>query len=126
MVLLAGPGLLLRSLSRLQGVEPGFDPQHVLTMRIEFPSEPVIAEERTQVSQIAPARARAREQAMHDLIVHLEAIPDVSNAGFIDDLFIAGQGHELICIPDRITLARGGVRVGSSTDEIFTALIVPV
>jgi len=126
MVLLAGAGLLLRSLSRLEGVEPGFDPQHVLTMRIEFPSEPVIAEERTQVSQIAPARARAREQAMHDLIVRLEAIPDVSTAGFIDDLFIAGQGHESISIPGRITLASGELSEGSATPELFTALRVPL
>jgi len=126
MVLLAGAGLLLRSLSRLEGVEPGFDPQHVLTMRIEFPSEPVIAEERTQVSQIAPARARAREQAMHDLIVRLEAIPDVSTAGFIDDLFIAGQGNESISIPGRITLASGELSEGSATPELFTALRVPL
>jgi predicted permease len=34
LVLLAGSGLMIRSLTKLLGIDPGFDPQHVLTLRL--------------------------------------------------------------------------------------------
>jgi len=127
-ILLTGAGLLLRSLNRLLSIDPGFDPRHVLTMRIEFPPEPPpSAEERTQTSEIAPARARAREQWMNDLIAHLREIPGVEAAGFIDDLYSAGQGHQSITIPARASdQVAGELNSGWVTPGFFPALRVPL
>ena len=101
-VLLTGAGLLLRSLSHLLAIDPGFDPRGVLTMRLEFPSDPPpTAEERRQTSAIGPTRARAREQAMNDLLGRLQTMPGVEAVGFVDDLFIASQGNDSITIPSR-------------------------
>ena len=101
-VLLTGAGLLLRSLNRLLSIDPGFDPGGVLTMRLEFPMDPApTAEERLQTSQIGPARAGGREQAMQDLIARLQTVPGVDAVSFVDDLFVASQGNDAITIPSR-------------------------
>jgi putative ABC transport system permease protein len=129
LVLLAGAGLLLKSLSRLESVDPGFTPQGVLTMRLEFPSEPPpSAEERTQTSQVAPARARAREQWLQDLTTRVQSLPGVEAVGFIDDLFIAGQGNKSITIPGHTAdqISAGELNDAAVTPGFFPALHVPL
>ena len=37
MILLAGSGLLMRSFGKLMAIDPGFDAQHVLTLRLTIP-----------------------------------------------------------------------------------------
>jgi predicted permease len=64
-VLLAGAGLMMRSLVRLWNVNPGFDSHYMLTFTTSFP--PVKS----------PAVLRAQWRAMQD---HLEAIPGVDSA----------------------------------------------
>jgi putative ABC transport system permease protein len=128
-VLLAGAGLLIKSLYRLNSVNPGFEPAGVLAVRLEFPAEaPPSAEELTQTSQIAPARARGREQRMRELLERLSTVPGVESVGFIDDLFIAGQGNESITIPGRPAreLASGELLQSSATPGFFQALRVPL
>jgi predicted permease len=128
-ILLTGAGLLLRSLERLQSVDPGFDPRQVMTMRIEFPSEPPpTAEERRQTSVVAPSRAAAREAAMADLLSRLDALPGVEAVGFSDDLFLGGQGNESITIPGRASFdaASGELSEGAATPGFFSTLHVPL
>ena len=126
-VLLAGAGLLLRSLNRLQSVEPGFDPRHVLTMRLEFSSEPIAPNDSgAPASRSEPARARGSEREMQSFLARLASMPTVSGAGFIDDLFIGGQGNKSIMIPGRTTIASGELNDGSATPELFTVLRVPL
>jgi predicted permease len=68
MVLLVGSGLLVRSLWKLQSVDPGVDPENVLTMQI-IPTGPRYAD----ASRIA---------AFHrQLLERVESLPGVSAAG---------------------------------------------
>ena len=66
LVLLAGAGLMIRSLVRLWSVDPGFDPHNVLTFLISFPS-------RTN----SPQAVRATWRQLHD---SLNAVPGVQAA----------------------------------------------
>ncbi|HTE44034.1 MAG TPA: ABC transporter permease [Gemmatimonadaceae bacterium] len=128
-VLLSGAGLLLRSLARVRSIQPGFDPGGVLTVRVEFPPEaPPSAEERTQTSRIAPARARAREQLLRGLTARVEAIPGVEAVGFADDMFISGKGNKSITIPGHATdsLGAGELNDGSMTPGFFNVMRVPL
>ena len=38
MLLLVGAGLLMRSLRELAAIQPGYDPSHVLTLRVSLPA----------------------------------------------------------------------------------------
>jgi putative ABC transport system permease protein len=124
-VLLAGAGLLLRSLSRLQAVNPGFDPSGVLTMRIEFPPESR-APIGQQVSEVA--RVEARMQLESELLMRIHSLPGVSSAGFVDDMYINGQGNESITIPGRAvdSLGAGELNQGLASPELFSLLRVPL
>jgi putative ABC transport system permease protein len=66
LVLLAGAGLMIRSLVKLWSVNPGFDPHNVLTFLISFPS-------RTD----SPEVVRATWRQLHD---SLNAVPGVQAA----------------------------------------------
>jgi putative ABC transport system permease protein len=126
-VLLVGAGLLIRSLARLHAVKPGFDPQSVLTVRLEFPPEaPPTAAEQTQTSPIAAARARGREQRLQDLLAQIRSVPGVTMVGFVDDLFIGGQGNKSITIPGRTadSISAGELNVALVSPGFFETMRV--
>ena len=79
LVLLVGAGLLVRSLTRLLAVAPGFDPSHVTTVHLAL-------EDR---SYAQPARQAA---FWHQLLDRLRARPGVQDAGVITFLPLAGPG----------------------------------
>jgi putative ABC transport system permease protein len=110
-------------------VSPGYDPQNVLTVRLEFsPEAPPTAEEQTQTSQIAPARARGREQRMQDLLAQIRSVPGIAASGFVDDLFITGQGNKSITIPGRTadSIAAGELNDAVVSPGFFEAMRVPL
>ena len=71
LVLLVGAGLLVRSLNRLQSVDPGFNAQNLLTVRVTLP---------TSRYEEEPKRISFFQQA----IDRMKAIPGVEAAGAIN------------------------------------------
>ncbi len=69
-VLVTGAGLMVRSVLALQRVELGFDPSHVVTMRVALP----------QASYETPAQVVA---AYEGLLARVRALPGVRHAGLM-------------------------------------------
>src|SRR5262249_37488183 len=74
------------------------------------------------------ARARARKQLMDDLAGRVSSLPGAEIAGFVDDLFITGQGNKSITIPGRAidSLAPGELNDGQVSAGFFLAMHVPL
>jgi predicted permease len=87
-VLLAGAGLMLRSLDRLLGVDTGFNPRHVVTMRLNVP----------------PAEVPRDSLAgfYDELLARVRGLPGVTHAGLADCPPLAGGCNGTkIAFPDR-------------------------
>jgi predicted permease len=78
LVLLIGAGLLVQSFVRLRGVDPGFDPDHLLTARVELSS----------VRYQHSPEIRALYQALLDRV---RAIPGVKSAAAVRALPMTGH-----------------------------------
>jgi putative ABC transport system permease protein len=78
LVLLVGAGLMMQSFARLQRVELGFDPDRLLTMKMDPPWSKY-----GMVEQTAPFYRRVVEE--------IERIPGVEAIAFNDSLPLAGQ-----------------------------------
>jgi putative ABC transport system permease protein len=77
LILLIGTGLMLRSFLRLQQVDPGYKPDHLLTMEISLP----------EVRYLDPQKAVFFSQ----LLDRVRALPEVKSAGAIGHLPLGGQ-----------------------------------
>jgi putative ABC transport system permease protein len=82
-VLLIGAGLLIRSFARIEAVPPGFEPENVVTMRVELPA--------TRYEKIPP-QSRFRST----LLDSLNSLPAVQ-AALISELPMSGDNldHDL-------------------------------
>jgi putative ABC transport system permease protein len=95
LVLLVGAGLLLRSFERLQAVDVGVRPSHVLTFAVSLPSGRYDDPER-------------RARFYRDFIARLDAIPRVRSAAAISRLPVTGSYHSWgVGRADRPPEARG-------------------
>jgi putative ABC transport system permease protein len=78
LVLLAGAGLMVRSMSALQSIDPGFDPRRLLTMEVSVQG----------TANAAPAR---RAVFYQELIERLRRLPDVQGISAINHLPLGGD-----------------------------------
>ncbi|HEV8347945.1 MAG TPA: ABC transporter permease [Vicinamibacterales bacterium] len=117
LVLSAGAGLMIRSLSELQRVSPGFDPGHLLTFQLSLP--------RAQYPDTPKVRA-----FYDQLVQRLEALPGVRSAGLsislppnllqvTDNFMVEGQ-----VLPPNQSAPVGPVLMVS--DAFFKTLGVPL
>ncbi len=87
LVLLIGAGLLIRSLSRLWSVNPGFDPHNVLSFDVALPPSD---------SGLTPDAARAVYRQLHDQLAAVPGVQAVSLSG--GSLPFLGDDEELFWI----------------------------
>jgi putative ABC transport system permease protein len=118
-LLLAGAGLLMRSFLRLQAVDPGFDPDGVLTFGVSLPD----------ASYGDPA---ARGAFGERLTERLKALPGVQAAGAVFGMPLTGfrfgiSGYELDGRHlDNEEQDRLDVQVRMVTPDYFRAMGIPV
>ena len=78
-VLLVGAGLMLRTFSAMRGVDPGFTPHNVLTVRVALPGSKYPEPER-------------RVRFFREAVSRVGALPGVEAAGEVSVLPLAGLG----------------------------------
>lgn len=78
LVLLIGSGLMIKSFLRLQNVNPGFNPENLLTLELELPANKYAA---------ADQQAAFQEQ----LVQRIAGIPGVQNAATVNNLPFSGN-----------------------------------
>jgi putative ABC transport system permease protein len=81
-VLLIGAGLLIRSLVALQNVNPGFDANSVLTMRIDLPRQKYNSAEKAG-------------NFFKDLETRVSGLPGVEATGTVTELPLSGQLNDI-------------------------------
>jgi len=81
LMLLIGAGLMIRSLWMLRSVDPGLDPNKVLTMRVGIP-----------VPSTRFPTPLQQSNFFNDVLQRVRALPGVESAGVIDALPLTGGG----------------------------------
>jgi putative ABC transport system permease protein len=100
LVLLVGAGLLIRSFMRLQQFDLGFNPDNLLTMRIQLPGSKY--REGKQVASF-----------YQQLLERLETVPGVHSVGAISDVFLTDTPNST-----NFTIEGRPVAVGAEAIEV--------
>jgi putative ABC transport system permease protein len=116
LVLLVGAGLLIKTFWKLRSVEPGFNPDHVVTMRVELPE--------TRYKEIPP-QTRFRKQ----VLAGMNSLPGVQ-AAMISELPLSGESldHEFL-IENRPPIAPGdepSLESRSVIGDYFKVMQIPL
>jgi predicted permease len=82
-VLLVGAGLLVRSWSYVNSIDPGFRPEGVVVMELSAPMAFSIS---------------AKQHFYHRVLETIQAVPEVENAGVIGELFIANNREQVVTV----------------------------
>jgi putative ABC transport system permease protein len=115
-VLLIGAGLMIRSLWKLQTLDPGFDQHNVLTLAVMVPKHQFTAP--TQESQF-----------FEEVLQRVRSLPGVESAGAVDNLPLVGgsnqpiaaEGHPLVAMSEQPEVS---VRV--ATPGYIQAMRIPL
>ncbi len=117
LVLLVGAGLMIRSFSRLQSVDPGFDPHGLLTMRIQLPGAKY--KENTQ-----------RVAFFREAVERMRSLPGVRAAGVVSFLPFASVGARTDFAvegrPEALPGQEPGTDVRVTDENYFAAMNIPV
>jgi putative ABC transport system permease protein len=113
LVLLVGAGLMVKSLYRLQRVEPGFDPSHALTMRLALP----------EAKYPEPQRQR---DFYERLLNRIAAAPGVKAAGAINYLPLSGTGNQRSFLIEGKPEPKLNVGFRMASRDYFRAMGVPL
>ena len=85
LMLLIGAGLLMRSLSGLRSVDPGFDPTHTLTGTVMIPNAKYATPEQ-------------RNQFFDRVAENVRALPGVQAAGWTDNVPLQGGSTQYVAV----------------------------
>jgi len=116
LVLLVGAGLLIKTFWKLRNVEPGFNSDHLLTMRVELPE--------ARYKDVAP-QTRFRAQALQEI----NSLPGVQ-AAMISELPLSGDSlnHDFV-IEGRPPIAPGdepSLETRSIMGDYFHTMQIPL
>lgn len=96
LMMVIGAGLAVRSLVKLLGVQPGFDPRNVLTARLSLPETRYSS---PKCKNVEGDCADDRYAAFyHQLQDRLQALPGVESASFTDKLPLQGGSNGVIIV----------------------------
>ena len=115
-VLLTGAGLLIRSFLQLESVNPGFRPDHVLTMQIALPE----------------TRYSGQKVALfyHQLVDRLHALAGVQYAGIARNLPLSGADASLNFVvenrPVESAAEQSRAKYRAASADYFAALGIPL
>jgi len=118
-LLLAGAGLLVKSFVRLQRVNPGFDPAHVLTFGVSLPD----------AGYPKPQQSAFFYQ---QLLERLSALPGVRTAGAVFGLPLSGADYSISALTiDGRTLSQQeqdalSLQIRVVTPDYFAAMGIPI
>ena len=90
LVLLAGAGLMVRSALRLQGVDPGFRSDHVLTCRVAFPEAKILALAKAEGGLNVTTITKVLGRYQRPLVERLQAMPGIEAAATVYPLPVSG------------------------------------
>jgi len=127
MVLLVGTGLMINTMIRLRGVNPGFDSSHLLTVMIQLPESDKYME---RVSGGDMEKAKTGVNAFYQrLVERVSALPGVESAGSITGLPTHHTERPTFSImgrPAPLPDQRPDAAYGQTTPGFFRTLKIPL
>jgi putative ABC transport system permease protein len=116
MVLLIGGGLLVRSFTRLLNVSPGFNPENVLTFRVQLPDAKYPKKEDNQAF-------------FRELLARVQSLPGVDSSGATSILPLTNGGTNFRFYPEGQTAETGtptSAQYRVVSPDYFRAMDVPL